>query len=514
MKTNKPFTSRFKFFIQHNKLEIFIFFLIILLASFLRLYKIREFVVFLGDEGRDALVVKQILYDRKLTLLGPTASVGGFYLGPIYYYFMIPFMIMSGMDPVGPAVMVALMGITTVALLYWLIRIWYGRFAAVVSSVLYAVSPGIVTFSRSSWNPNPMPLFSLISIFSLYFAIQKQKLRYALLAGIGFGIAIQLHYLGLILGPILAVITFSLARPKNYLKLVLFQSIGFLAGASLYLAFEIRHGFPNIRSVLEFVSRFGGTTGPRSLNIPLLFVEINRFTLESILGKSLNFLTKPLTFLLIGLAAYVIIHILFSTQKFKPHTFSILTYWFVGMLGISMYKGQFHYHYFEFLFPVPFLLLGMSLSFIKKTSLKILISIAVLISTTFLLAKEPIWVQGSNLIDQTKQITEQVIELSEGKPFNFALITPGNSDHAYRFFLELAGAKPTPLEEEVTTQLIVVCEQEIDDCHPLGHPLWEIAGFGRAELDKTVEYQANINIFRLTHHPDSIDMIGKPAKKG
>ena len=65
--------------------------IILLLALYLRLYHISEYLTFLGDEGRDVLVVKHIL-GGDLTLLGPTASVGGFFLGPIYYYFMAPFL--------------------------------------------------------------------------------------------------------------------------------------------------------------------------------------------------------------------------------------------------------------------------------------------------------------------------------------------------------------------------------------------------------------------------------------
>ncbi|MEK9176282.1 MAG: hypothetical protein AAB520_02445, partial [Patescibacteria group bacterium] len=67
---------------------------IILLGAFLRLYKIKDYIVFLGDEGRDALVVYNILHGN-LTLLGPTSAVGGFLLGPIYYYFMAPFLYLS-----------------------------------------------------------------------------------------------------------------------------------------------------------------------------------------------------------------------------------------------------------------------------------------------------------------------------------------------------------------------------------------------------------------------------------
>src|SRR3990167_4864482 len=113
-------------------------FLILLVGLFLRLYKIRDYVIFLGDEGRDALVVYNILHGD-LTLLGPTSSVGGFFLGPIYYYFMAPFLWLSNFDPVGPSVMVALFGVATIFLLYRMGLEFFGMKAAVISSFLYAI---------------------------------------------------------------------------------------------------------------------------------------------------------------------------------------------------------------------------------------------------------------------------------------------------------------------------------------------------------------------------------------
>src|SRR5258706_14058526 len=90
---------------------------ILILAAFLRLYRIRDYMTFLGDEGRDVLVVYNILHGH-FTLLGPTSSVGGFFLGPIYYYFMAPFLWIFNYDPVGPAVMVGLFGVLTIWFVY------------------------------------------------------------------------------------------------------------------------------------------------------------------------------------------------------------------------------------------------------------------------------------------------------------------------------------------------------------------------------------------------------------
>ena len=44
--------------------------------------------------------------------------------------------------------------------------------------------------------------------------------------------------------------------------------------------------------------------------------------------------------------------------------------------------------------------------------------------------------------EQVKSISEFILEKAGGKPFNFALITGGNSDHAYRYIFEVEGNPP------------------------------------------------------------------------
>src|ERR1035437_9349467 len=131
---------------------------VLILAAFLRLYRIQDYMTFLGDEGRDVLVAYNILHGH-LTLLGPTSSVGGFFLGPIYYYFMAPFLLLFNYNPVGPAVMVALFGIATVWLIYKFCSELFNRQIGIIAAALYAVSPLVIAYSRSSWNPNPLPFF-------------------------------------------------------------------------------------------------------------------------------------------------------------------------------------------------------------------------------------------------------------------------------------------------------------------------------------------------------------------
>ncbi|KKR77239.1 MAG: hypothetical protein UU19_C0015G0001, partial [Candidatus Curtissbacteria bacterium GW2011_GWD1_40_8] len=99
-------------------IQLTLLILLILVATFFRFWQIGDYVVFLGDEGRDMIVMREIFTQGHLPFLGPTASVGGFYLGPIYYWMAAPFLWLSNYDPVGPAYFVAIVGVLTVFLLF------------------------------------------------------------------------------------------------------------------------------------------------------------------------------------------------------------------------------------------------------------------------------------------------------------------------------------------------------------------------------------------------------------
>ena len=50
-----------KKWISENRTEFYLLMLILLIGAFLRLYRIGEYMTFLGDEGRDGIVVRRLL---------------------------------------------------------------------------------------------------------------------------------------------------------------------------------------------------------------------------------------------------------------------------------------------------------------------------------------------------------------------------------------------------------------------------------------------------------------------
>lgn len=512
-------------------------FVILIIAGFMRLYKIEEYLIFLGDEGRDVLVAKHIL-EGDLTLLGPTASVGGFFLGPIYYYMMAPFLWLFNYSPVGPAVMVALFGVATVWLVYKVTKDFFGYYPALAASLLYAVSPLVILYSRSSWNPNTVPFFALLMFYVLYKAVPKRLLKLFVFAGILYGILLQLHYLTTFLAPVVALyIAFStiyLDKKKivfavDILKRYLAFGVGTLLGWSPFIAFEFRHGFPNFQSITKFVFTSGETGGNEKYFVIAqdVFMRVfGRLLLAFPRVEDLELYHEKLLEIW-GLGAYVlgiasvvfcVYMLIVSVRKRQDgfYRYLLLLLWLlVCIVLFGFYKKPIYDYYLGLLYPVPFILFGGLISLVikkdvslrKQSKLWIIIVFAAVISLSVLhYSYRQFRVPGNHQLKQVKQIADFVLSQTDGKPYNFAVISAGgNSDYAYRYFFEAENRAPVtiqfpgadPERNTITDQLLIVCES--NPCHPLGYSLWEVAGFGQAEI--VGEWPVSVlKVYKLKHY--------------
>jgi 4-amino-4-deoxy-L-arabinose transferase-like glycosyltransferase len=521
--------------------------LIVLLGvgSYIRLYKIADYLVFLGDEGRDVLVMKHIIegfqaflqgnFSRAadlLTLLGPTSSVGGFFLGPFYYYFTAPSLLLAGFDPVGPAIMVALVGVATVWLVYHVGKEFFGTRAALIAAGLYAISPLVITYSRSSWNPNVMPFFTLLLMYVLYKSVILKSWKGFVLSGLLYGIVMQLHYIAVFLAPIIALfiaVSFWISSKGQPLNLRIFNigknylllAVGFFIAISPWLLFELRHNLLNIRNIATFIFASEEVAGGGNffLIVSTVFFRLfsrlifsfpsyeiwDEFNASSLVGFGIPIVGITL------FALYLFIRDMYRAYqkdmaKFLQF-FLVIVWVFLGILIFGFYQKDIYDYYLAFLFPVPFLIFGYALSVLSEKSKRY--AFVVLIFLTIVAAvhvsKMPFQKEANRQLAQARTISEFVLEKADGKPFNFAIITGGNSDHAYRYFFDIHNQPAIVIENDekdperksVTDQLFVVCESL--PCGPLGHSVWEIAGFGRAEIAEEWDVSV-VKVYKLVKY--------------
>lgn len=499
------------------KSQKFILVLILLVAAYLRLHNISGYMTFLGDEGRDVLVVKRMIVDHKWTLLGPTASVGGFFLGPIYYYFMLPFLWAWRLDPTGPAVMVALFGVATVYLVYRAGRDMFHPWVGLVASALYSLSPVAIAYSRSSWNPNIVPFFSLLTMYLVWKYLVDGKMRSVFWAGICMGIGLQLHYLFSFLFPVIAICLFLFGAFEKKLRSIALTAVGFIVGYAPFLLFELRHGFPNTRSITQFVfeGKDTGFSGGKYMTIvsDVVFRMVGRLVLrlpQPELWEKISIWKRSLwewgTWGIVLIGVFLLIRYSAGKGTWRKSSIVLLIWFGTVAVLFGFYKRAIYDYYFGIWFPLPFFLTAFVLYHVKN--IRHVGWIIALAAVVFLMwwnwKGQPFQYAPNHQLAQARSIAKEAFEKADGQPFNFALVTQSNSDHVYRYFFEIWGNPPVtieptykdPSQATVTDQLIVICE--LVPCQPLGHPLWEIAGFGQATISGTWKIPF-VDIYKLVH---------------
>ena len=496
--------------------------LILVLSVFLRFWRLPEYLTFLGDEGRDALALKRMIVDYKFRLIGPVTSIGNMYLGPLYYYLVLPAAFIFRLSPVGPAAFVALLGVATTFLIFWWGKEWVGEKAALVAAFLYTLSPIVIIYSRSSWNPNVMPFFALLAMFGLWRVWRQRQFWWLPIIGLALSFALQSHWLGLLLFPTVGLFwlltLINLKKEKGSFKTFLYQTL-FLVLIFLFLTvaplvwFDLRHNFINANAFKIFFTDRQATVNFKIYKaLPSLWALINQIFTRLVAGKDLKW--GWLVALLVNLAVFGnLIFLAFKKKKwskfFNQQTAGLLfiLVWFgVGLLGLGNYKQHIYDHYFGFFFPVPFLLTGWFLA--KIWDYRILgkgIAFLLFFFLVFLSIKEsPLRYPPNQQLKRTQTIARFVLAKAQDKPFNLALLAERNYDEAYAFFMETWGKPPLRIDPQITRetiadQLFVICEQL--PCQPVGHPKAEIAMFGWTKVAEKWQIEG-VEVYKLIHNPD------------
>ncbi|OGM54008.1 hypothetical protein A3F62_00370 [Candidatus Woesebacteria bacterium RIFCSPHIGHO2_12_FULL_44_11] len=509
-----------KKWIAGNKLEFGILLLILVVGAFFRLYRIGEYMTFLGDEGRDAILVRRLLVHGDPILIGPGTSIGNMYLGPLYYYLMAPALLLAAFNPVGPAVEIALLGVATIWLVWYVARVWYGKIAAGVASALYAIAPTVIIYARSSWNPNIMPFFSLLLVFSVWKFWRLRTSRWVIVTAVTFAATLQSHYLALILGPIIVLFWFltfislsvktteisDRAPLTKFLKNSFIGLFLFIILMSPLVIFDARHGWNNFNAIKVFFSQRQTTVSARPWTalpkLPDLFLQI---TARLLTGYN-EFVAKALL-VLISVPSLLFLLLMKRVPKNETSGNFILFVWIgLALVGLGIYKQHIYDHYFGFFFAAPFLIVGAlvgevfgHLNRVGKT----LSILAFLALAGVNLVANPLRFPPNRQLARSVAVAERIEELAAGEKFNFAVIAERNYEGAYQYFLEKNNAPfiivdPLRLDQTVAEALFVVCELPPEKCDPTHNPKTEVAAFGWSKIEEQWE-EFGVTIYKLAH---------------
>lgn len=451
-----------------------------LITAFCRLYRISDYMEFLGDQGRDVIIVRDFLKNGNLFFIGPQTSIGNMYLGPFYYYLIAPALLLSNFNPVGPAIFVALLSIVTAYLIFHVSKKWFNPMAAYIATFLYAISPTAIKFANFSWNPNVMPLFALLFIY-----LMTEK-RY-LWASMAFAMCLNSHYLALILLP-LALIIWLKDYTKASIKPTILAVVIFLMSLIPQTLFDLKHDGQNIKALGTFFTKRETTVNLKVYKslpvIPQLFNQINTSLLA---GKNYYFGIIVSILFFSGLVYLLVKH---RNQKY----IYCLLWYLIGLVGLGLYKQHIYDHYFGFLFPVLFMLMGYLISKLPKVPALIIFFFLCFFS----FIQNPFRWAPQHQLQTASTVANTIIVDSQNQDFNVSIL----SKMGYGFSYFLVDKKNYfELSNKKTNQLFVVCVPHPDvNCNPINNPEWGIAAFGWAKIDNQKEIEG-IKIFRLVPNP-------------
>ncbi len=349
---------------------------------------------FLGDQGRDVYIIRDFLKNGNLFFIGPQTSIGNMYLGPWFYYLIAPALLISNFNPVGPAIFIALINIATIILIYFVCQKWFNRSIGLISAFLFSISPVVIKYSNFIWNPNIMPFFALLFIYFFFEAIFKNHYKLFIYASIAFVMAINSHYLGLALLPLPGICWFFLLikfikSKSKYLKPFLLNSffalLVFIISLTPQILFDIKHNGQNINALFHFFTYRETTVNIKPYKaIPQLPAIFNQINTDLISGCQI------IPGIIISFVLITLITIyLFRKKLTNKHYLIILGWYFFGLVSLGLYKQHLYAHYFGFLFPAIFIIVGVLINKFKIVGIPLLIFITYLSFTNNLFIQKP-----------------------------------------------------------------------------------------------------------------------------
>ncbi|CAN5362580.1 hypothetical protein BH10PAT1_BH10PAT1_7760 [soil metagenome] len=252
--------------IKKHKLIYLILGIVLIGAIFVRIYRTPTTLNFYYDEGRDALVIWDLIHSHKFFLIGPTTGLPGIFRGPFYYYLIAPIYLIGRGNPVWVADFLALTTVMAIGLMFYLATKIQDRTTGLIAAIIASFSFYLMNSSRWLSNPTPMFLLSMILVWAMIKVTEKKKWAWpiiSLVAGLSlfnFGSSGEFFYF-----PALFIFLICQWKNKPDLKNFILSVILFGLTFAPLVLFDIKHEHILLNN---FLGTFGGGSG--SFKFPTL----------------------------------------------------------------------------------------------------------------------------------------------------------------------------------------------------------------------------------------------------
>jgi 4-amino-4-deoxy-L-arabinose transferase-like glycosyltransferase len=299
----------------------YILLIILAIGLFLRSYKAVDWYMYGHDQDIAAWIIKDIVKDGHIRLIGQETSSKGIFIGSLFYYLQIPFYSLTNWDPKGALLLPLVISIFSIYSHYFVFSKIFNKKIGIIAALIYA-SSYLVIFSEREVAPTmPVWIWSVWFLYAIWLLLKGKQKVYILLGILG-GLIWHLS-LGLALLTPLVAVAQILSKKKINFKYLLTGSFIFFVLMIPFFAFEARHGFQQTHALItSFTTKKdyvqGTSTGFAKMDRVMQLVHKNANAL--FLDSVFNLAAKWMFYVLI-----VLFVILLAKKKIS---------WQIGLLAI------------------------------------------------------------------------------------------------------------------------------------------------------------------------------------
>lgn len=333
-----------------------ILFLILLIGLFFRTYQVIDRMEFSHDQDLFSWIAKDIIVNHHIRLIGQLTTAAGIFIGPLFYYSLVPFFLIFNMDPVGTIIPILLLAMLNLISYYCVFTKLFNSKVGLIIAFLQAVSLYFVGFDGRVVPSTPTNIW-LVWYFYCLIMISRGKYSTLPLLGVLIGLIWHIH---IALFPTLLAIPAAMFISKKLptiKQITLFLVTLFISNLPLIL-FETRHNFSQTLSLINNLQTdHQGTTGlikldlniqkvTKNLNSMLFYPLVFPFDTKILLGLMLLspiFLIKkglmklkeiiPLYFLIFGVLAFFTV----SSSPVAEYYFASFDIVFLCFISLILY---------------------------------------------------------------------------------------------------------------------------------------------------------------------------------
>lgn len=371
---------------------------VLLISSFLNLYRLNDLMLFFGDAARDYLAARDMVLSGVLPLVGIPSSVVWLHQGPLSIYLIGLSFILSNFNPIAPAILYAVLGVLGTYLVYKLGVLYFNPSVGLVAALFYATSPLIVINARMPYHTSSIPVIASLFFILLYKVISGNK-KYLFILFFVYGLLLQVELSNIILVLIIFFL-YIVNHKKINLKNVLVSIFGFMLGIFPFIIYDFKNhfvysiGFP--LWILNRVRLFFGIAADKNATIHYLPGGA-----ETIL-QQISGIIFPSSAVIAGfIAVFIIFELIFNYKLFnnKPtsNNRNLILLWVAVPLIAYLVHTSPGTAYFPLVFPAVSLIIGIAVYKITLKQRFIVLSFLLLcFYNSFILVKNDFFVTTFN----------------------------------------------------------------------------------------------------------------------